>query len=348
MDYDFAHPPVSEITADLKGVAILLWGANGTGKTPIACGFEKPYYLGFESGLTGIRGIPNQVIGSWKKFIEFVKWATNPATTAQAHEVAQTIILDTVDVMGDYCSDFVCSRLGVSSIGEVRLNAEGKKDGSINAYKELGLEFKRRTRALRTAGFTLVYIAHDGGYRDDVDPVTHQKYTKMYPSGDKRVIEPICDDVDVIAYLQAAPLDPNGHPVYSTAFFAPNPLFHARSRYAEIVPYVQMATAKNIAEAIITAKQKELERTGSSAVTYEEQVKPFIPDQALTLDEMKSEIGRIARALYDADEDHHRKSEYDAIVEQDWGKGNKVSDAKDENYEVLSLILSDLKGLEIA
>ncbi len=58
MSFDFANPPVSRVTSDLSGVAILLWGANGTGKTPIACGMPKPYYLAFESGLTGIDGVP--------------------------------------------------------------------------------------------------------------------------------------------------------------------------------------------------------------------------------------------------------------------------------------------------
>ena len=29
MGFDFAHPPVSQISNDLDGVAILLWGANG-------------------------------------------------------------------------------------------------------------------------------------------------------------------------------------------------------------------------------------------------------------------------------------------------------------------------------
>lgn len=118
------------------------------------------------------------------------------------------------------------ARFNVSALGETRLNAEGKRDGSINLYTEFGREFRRQTRALRNAGFTLVYIAHDGGYRDEVDPKTQQKYTKMYPAGDKRAVEPICNDVDVIGYLRANPLDDHGNPVYSTIYFAPNTQYH--------------------------------------------------------------------------------------------------------------------------
>ena len=49
MAFDFAKPLVSKITANLDGVAILIWGSNGTGKTPVATDMEKPYYLAFES-----------------------------------------------------------------------------------------------------------------------------------------------------------------------------------------------------------------------------------------------------------------------------------------------------------
>lgn len=204
MAFDFAHPPVSQISDDLDGVAILLWGANGTGKTPLACGMPKPYYLAFEGGLTGIQNVPYAPMKAWKDFLQFVKWATSPASTEEAHRVAQTIILDTVDVMADYCIDYTCSQLGITSLGAKKMGADGKQDFSVNGYTEYAREFKRETRALRNAGFTLVYIAHDGGTREDTDPKTRARYQKMYPSGDKRAIEPICNDVDVIPlyYMQ--------------------------------------------------------------------------------------------------------------------------------------------------
>ena len=75
-EFDFANPPVSQITDDLAGVALLLWGGNGVGKTPVACGMPKPYYLAFEGGLTGISGVPFFPVKSWKDFLKFVKWAT--------------------------------------------------------------------------------------------------------------------------------------------------------------------------------------------------------------------------------------------------------------------------------
>ena len=349
MSFDFANPPVSRVTSDLSGVAILLWGANGTGKTPIACGMPKPYYLAFESGLTGIDGVPYAPMKSWKDFVSFVKWATSPVTTEKAHEICQTVVLDTLDVMADYCIDYTCARFNVSTLGETRLNAEGKRDGSINLYTEFGREFRRQTRALRNAGFTLVYIAHDGGYRDEVDPKTQQKYTKMYPAGDKRAVEPICNDVDVIGYLRANPLDDHGNPVYSTIYFAPNTQYHTRSRYDEIVPLIEHVTANDLCKAIVAAKQAYLTKHGSQSVTFQEQQAAFQEAPHRSFEEVVSEIGQCVMVI----DQYGMRPEYEAILEKYLGKGKAgkpkgVQETTPQQLEVLEVILDEVHDLVAA
>lgn len=341
-DFDFSNPPVSRVTADVNGVAICLWGMNGVGKTPVACGMPKPYYLAFEGGLTGIDGVPFAPMRTWKDFLAFVKWATSPATAAKAHEIAQTIICDTVDVMADYCMDFVCAKLGIQSLGETRYTADGKRDGSVNAYNEFGREFRRATRALRNGGFTLVYIAHDGGYRDEVNPETQQKYTKMYPSGDKRAIEAVCNDVDVLGYMRAVPLDDNGKAVYSTIYFAPNTQFHTRSRYPDIVPYIPEVTADKLIQAIVDAKEAELKRKGVTAATFEEQQAPFVEDpDAPSFEDLRSEARDIAMKLAELG----RKAEYDVVVEKYLGKGKSVMDSTPAQMQLVEMIISDLRDI---
>lgn len=341
MPFDFAHPPVSKVTDDLAGVAILLWGANGTGKTPIACGMPKPYYLAFESGITGIDGVPYAPMKSWKDFCMFVKWATSPLTSKDAHEMCQTIILDTLDVMGDFCTDFVCARYNVNALGETRLNAEGKRDGSVNLYNEFGREFRRQTRALRNEGFTLFYLAHDGGYRDEIDPRTQQKYTKMYPSGDKRAVEAICNDVDVIGYLRANPLDDQGRPVFSSVYFAPNTQYHTRSRYDEIVPFIDHVTASDLSRAIIDAKKKYLEKRGASAATFQEQQAAFRAAPQRSFDEVVAGVIQCVQQL----DQLGLHDEYVAIVEKYFGKGKGVKDAVPSQIDVVELILADAQAL---
>lgn len=343
-EFDFANPPVSRVTDDINGVAICLWGMNGVGKTPVAVGMPKPYYLAFEGGLTGIDGVPFAPMRNWKDFLAFVKWATSPTTSAKAHEMAQTIICDTVDVMADYCMDYICAKLGIQSLGETRYTADGKRDGSVNAYSEFGREFRRATRALRNGGFTLVYIAHDGGYRDEVDPATQQKYSKMYPSGDKRAIEAVCNDVDVLGYMRAVPVDENGKTVFSTIYFAPNTQFHTRSRYPDIVPYIPEVTADKLVKAIIDAKKAELNRKGATAATFEEQQKPFVqPANSPTFEELRDTVKEHAIKLSQSG----RKPEYDAIVEKYLGKGKGVMDATPEQRQLVEMILLEIQDLNV-
>ena len=346
MAFDFSKPLVSKITANLDGVAILLWGSNGTGKTPIACDMEKPYYLAFESGITNRAGINYAPMKNWRDFLAFVKWATDPKTVDEAKSIVKTIILDTLDVMADYCVDYTCARYGIQALGETRYTSDGKRDGSINAYKEYEREFKRATRALRVAGYTLVYIAHDGGYREEIDSTTRQKYNKLYPSGDKRAVEPVCNDVDLIVYLQAAPLDPNGNPVFSTAYFAPNNQFHTRSRYSEIVPFIERVTAKSMTQAIVEAKQKELEKTGGEAASFndvyqEEQER--MNEDVLNFEELQNACKEFATKLYEAG----RLDEYKRIVEKILGKGSSVQEADESQAQALEAIVDELKELDI-
>ena len=346
MAFDFAKPLVSKITANLDGVAILMYGANGTGKTPLATDMEKPYYLAFESGITNRAGINYAPMKSWRDFLDFVKWASSPKTIDEAKSIMKTVVLDTLDVMADYCIDYTCARYGVQALGETRYTSDGKRDGSVNLYKEYEREFKRATRALRLAGFTLVYIAHDGGYREEIDPTTRQRVSKIYPSGDKRAIEPIANEVDIILYLQAAPLDPNGNPVYSTGYFAPNNQFHARSRYSEIVPFIERITAKSLTQAIIDAKQKELEKTGGKVALFEDvyqEEQERMNEDSLSFEELQNACKDFATKLYEAG----RLEEYKRIVEKVLGKGSSVQETDETQIQALETIVDELKELDI-
>lgn len=346
MAFDFSKPMVSKITANLDGVAILLYGANGVGKTPVAVSMEKPYYLAFESGITNRAGVNYAPMKSWRDFLDFVKWATNPKTIDEAKSIMKTVVLDTVENMADYCIDYTCARYGVQALGETRYTSDGKRDGSVNLYKEYEREFKRATRSLRLAGFTLVYIAHDGGYREEIDPTTRQRVSKIYPSGDKRAIEPVANEVDVIGYMQAAPLDANGNPVFSTIYFAPNNQFHARSRYSEIVPFIERVTAKSLTQAIIDAKQKELEKTGGEAASFndvyqEEQERTN--ENAMSFEELQNACKEYATKLYEAG----RLDEYKRIVEAVLGKGASVQETDESQIQALETIVTELKELDI-
>ena len=64
-----------QVSRDLRGYSVFLYGAPKTGKTTIACQFPGALLLAFEKGYSTIDGVLAQPINSWsefkKLFVEF-------------------------------------------------------------------------------------------------------------------------------------------------------------------------------------------------------------------------------------------------------------------------------------
>lgn len=120
---DIFNPPVSEVVGGLEGKIILIYGTNRTGKTINAVKGEKPFVIGFERGLNAIPGVPFSPITTWRDWTDTVKQLTGPKKE-EAKKLYKTIIIDTMDAMGDLADEYVCQLKGINSI------AEGKQDCS--------------------------------------------------------------------------------------------------------------------------------------------------------------------------------------------------------------------------
>lgn len=120
---DIFNPSVSQLVGGLDGKLILVYGSNRTGKTFNAVRSKKPLVIGFERGLNAIPGIPFIPISKWGDWTATVEQLTG-FNAAKAHEMYQTIIIDTFDAMGDLASECICNRFGVDTVGQ------GKQDCS--------------------------------------------------------------------------------------------------------------------------------------------------------------------------------------------------------------------------
>lgn len=118
---DIFNPQVSQVVAGLEGKLILIYGTNRTGKTLNAVKAKKPFVVGFERGLNAIPGIPFVPISSWRDWTDTVKQLTGPQMV-QAKEVYNTIIIDTIDAMGDLAADYICGLFGCDTVGSGKQN----------------------------------------------------------------------------------------------------------------------------------------------------------------------------------------------------------------------------------
>ena len=190
MTLDIFNPQISVLSHDLSGKTLLVYGSNRTGKTRQLTSLPKPYYLAFEAGINAIAGVPFLNMRKWSDFVSFVKQATNEKNREAFKERFQTIILDEASIMGRLCAEFVCEKHGEDSI------KSGNK--GFGLWKEYSDEFEKWITLLSSIGLTIAFIAHEGT-RTFTDE-DGEEYTKIYPHGDKRIIDPICHLVDIIAY----------------------------------------------------------------------------------------------------------------------------------------------------
>lgn len=257
---DVFNPQISKVTKGLEGKLILIYGTNRTGKTLNATKANRPFVVGFERGLNAIPGIPFAPISNWRDWTEVVRQLTSAATKQKAQELYKTIIIDTADAMGDLAADYVCGVFGADSIGT------GNKGYGL--WKEYSAEITKWLRSLTNAGYTVIFIAHEGE-REFLDE-RGAKYTKIFPKGDKRVIDPICDLCDFICYAQPQSISEKGEAVLSKLYLVGNRYFHAGSRFTDIVPEIPEWDMDKLDKAIKDAVTAEEKKSGKKASTYTE------------------------------------------------------------------------------
>ena len=329
MAIDIFNPQISVVSYDLSGKTLLVYGSNRTGKTRQLTNLPRPYYLAFESGINAIAGVPFQNMRKWSDFVSFVKQASNDKNREAFKEKFQTIILDEASIMGRLCSEFVCEKHGVDSI------REGNRGFGI--WKEYSDEFEKWITLLTSMGLTVAFIAHEGTrtFNDE----NGEEYTKIYPAGDKRIVDPICNLVDIIAYAAVNGVDESGKEIKSSLYMTNTRKYHAGSRFDYLTGYLPEFTAENLQEAIKEAVRLQEEAEGITAVDYAPQAETHKGVER-TYDELKEEIKTIAEAMFN----NEQGAEYKRIVEEHLGKGKGAQDTDSSQRQLLELILVDLNA----
>lgn len=332
MSLDIFNPVVSTVSHDMAGKTILVYGSNRTGKTKQLTNLPKPYYLAFEKGINGIAGVPFAPIQKWSDFVKINKQLTNPKTLEKAKTLYQTLVFDTVQTAAMMCEDYICQQFGV-----MRLNDANKGYG---AWREYSTEFAKQINLLTSVGYTVAFISHETTrtFKDE----NGEEYDKIYPAGDKRTIDPICDLCDIIGYASVNGLDENEEEIKSSLYLVNTRKYHAGSRFDYLTNYLEEFTAEKLQDAIAEAVRKQEEVEGIKSVDYS-QFKSQYETESLTFEELQDKIKEIAIKLNEAD----RMEEYTAIIENYLGTGGKVSSATKKQQQQLELILTDLEALDI-
>lgn len=336
MSFDIFNPAVSVVTKGLEGKIIFIYGTNRTGKTFNLARADRPFFASFEPGLNAIGGVNHRIITTWDDWKDTVQKITNPATVDKVKEMYKTIVIDAPEVMGELASHEVAALFGADSVGT------GNKGYGL--WSELALELRKWLRPITNLGMTVAFLGHEGTRK--AYNAKGEKYDKVYPRGESRIIDAICDVSDFICYAHVQPNNEKGEAVLSTLYMHGGYAFHAGSRFHDIVPAIPEWNMEKLEKAIHDAVEASEKRTGVKAVSYEEakeqEAKVYankwsaIPIKELILLATEKAMAYIEK---------HSPEDYQEILYAEFGTRDfKLAGASEQQRSIIERLLTILEG----
>lgn len=315
-----------EVSRDLTGYSVLLYGTPKSGKTTIASRFPKSLVFAFEKGYSAIPGIMAMPINSWREFRSYLSDLDEPETK----EMYKTIVIDTADIAYDYCTEYILNQNGASNMKDIAYGA---------GYNMVMKEFDKCIRRILQMDYGLVLISHsqDVTLKDEND----NEYQQMMPTLDKRgrlVCERTCDIIGL-----TRPVRQEDGSVVTKLFMRETPRFVAGSRF-KYTPDVIDLSYENLVNAINDAINKEAAETGNQYVTATK-ANLYVEneDEVFDFKSMIDEFGTIVNQLME--KDVQNRSVIAKIVADYLGAGKKVSECNEADAGQLDLILKELRKL---
>jgi hypothetical protein len=172
-----------------KSPILMIYGAEGRGKTTLASKFKNSVWLLLEAGLP--RGVEVSAIGGADSFEGVMAALRNIYATPGEYK---TLVIDTIDMLETHLVEYVCAKHRWTNIETPNY---GK--GYVAADDEWR-RFIRAITAIRDKhGFTIVLVCHATIER--VDDPRAPTYTSYLPKLHKRARHLVMDSCDLIGFL---------------------------------------------------------------------------------------------------------------------------------------------------
>ena len=317
-----------QVSRDLRGYSVFLYGAPKTGKTTIACQFPGVLLLAFEKGYSTIGGVLAQPINSWSEFKKLFVEFKDPAVK----ERYQTIVIDTADIAYSYCEKYICTRES-----DAKHSYQNVADIPYGKGYSMAMdEFDECIRKILQLGYGLVIISHDQD--KTMKNENGEEYNQIIPTLDKRarlVCERTCD---IIGYCREVE-DQEGHKTVRM-FMRETSRYVAGSRFKYTPDSIELSY-DNLVKAIADAIDEQ-ERV-SKGTTTDSYSNLHTDDIEYDFPALMKEVQQTVGALMSGHPEMEHKIV--SIVDKHLGKGKKVSDCTPDQAALVDLILYDLKHL---
>lgn len=315
----------SVISKDLKGKYIAIYGREKVGKTTFGARLPRALFCNFEVGTNFVSGVRAQKISKWSDFKLVLKQLEQP----RAHEIYDTVVIDTVGQAYTLCEEFTCAQAGVQKLGDVPYGA---------AYASCKKEFESALRKITMLGFGICCICHSEVKKESgPDETIIETVAPAMPSRAADVVNRL---VDIIAYIDVS-YDENGKAIRNfVTRRTPTIMAGSRLPYLDaVIPFSYDSLVDAIGRAI--AKQEEMD--GAQVVDTTE----FFAEDKLDYATLRSEAEGLWKTLVATEgginEDMARRIA--KRVEMIFGRPMKISEITEDQTDLLNLVVIEMREL---
>jgi hypothetical protein len=315
----------SVISKDLKGKYIAIYGREKVGKTTFGARLPRALFCNFEVGTNFVSGVRAQKISKWSDFKLVLKQLEQP----RAHDIYDTVVIDTVGQAYTLCEEFTCAQAGVQKLGDVPYGA---------AYASCKKEFESALRKITMLGFGICCICHSEVKKESgPDETIIETVAPAMPSRAADVVNRL---VDIIAYIDVS-YDENGKAIRNfVTRRTPTIMAGSRLPYLDaVIPFSYDSLVDAIGRAI--AKQEEMD--GAQVVDTTE----FFAEDKLDYATLRSEAEGLWKTLV-ATEDGMNEDMARRIakrVEMIFGRPMKISEITEDQTDLLNLVVIEMREL---
>jgi hypothetical protein len=318
---DLLNLEASTLSRDLTGYLTYVYGSPKVGKTTLARDMGA-LILACENGTRAMTGAYSIPIRSWSDIRNIMRMCKDP----KMKERYRAIAIDTVDIAGALCDKYVCSQLGISTLGE--------GGWSKNGWATFKKEFEEVFRTISMEGYAVLFISHAKD-KEFTNP-DGTKYNKIVPTASSSINEIVKGMCDIIAYGYQEMGTNNRLMVLRS-----DGSIEAGSRFTYIDSVIPFGY-QSLVDAINRAIDEEEKHVGEDAVTNERREEPKF--KMLSYEELQAEFMSVVSAKMEINAEFYQPKIVH-LVETYLGRGKKFSEATYDQVEQMSLIIDELKEM---
>ena len=325
MAIDIFNIEPSVISRDLKGKYIAIYGREKVGKTTFGAHLPRALFCNFEVGTNFLSGVRAQNVSKWSDFKLILRQLEQP----KAHEIYDTVVIDTVSQAYTLCEEFICAQAGVQKLGDIPYGA---------GYASCKKEFESALRKITMLGYGICCICHSEIKKESCPNDTTVEVVS--PAMPARAADVVNRLVDIIAYIDVS-YDEKGNAIRNfITRRTPTVMAGSRLPYLDaVIPFSYDGLVEAIGKAIDRQQEMDGAKVVDTAVT---QVEDKLDYNALRSEAMALWMKLVGDGE-NANEDMARRIQ--KRVEMIFGRQMKLSEITEDQVDLFNLVVMDMRDL---